>query len=119
MRHLLREAFMLSRLALAAAFILVSLTPSAPAGAGREIRDLAKQLAQLLDAKKMESIRGRRCADARQLLRRALFPRHATVWWPPSTRPRSMLTDLLARKDYRGGLAELAVRVDAPSPSCS
>ena len=99
---------MSSRLALAAAFILVALTPSALLAQDVKSGDLAKQLAQLLDAKKMEAFAAADAQSPGTFFAALYFPGTQLIVVSAKYSAPSMLTDLLARKDYRGVYTELA-----------
>jgi len=99
---------MSSRFGLAAAFILVSLVPSALHAQDAKSGDLAKQLAQLLDAKKLESIAVADSANPGSFFAALYFPGTQLIVVSAKYSAPSMLTDLIARKDYRGVYTELA-----------
>lgn len=99
---------MSSRLALIAAFVLVSLTPSAGFAQDAKSGDLAKQLAQLLDAKKMEAMAAADAQNPGSFFAALYFPGTQLIVVAAKYSAPSMLTDLLARKDYRGVYTELA-----------
>ncbi len=99
---------MSSRFALAVAFILVALTPSALLAQDAKSGDLAKQLAQLLDAKKMESFAAADAQTPGNFFAALYFPGTQLIVVSAKYSAPAMLTDLLARKDYRGVYTELA-----------
>jgi hypothetical protein len=99
---------MSSRLALALAFMLVSLTPSVLQAQEAKSGDLAKQLAQLLDAKKMESFAAVDAQSPDSFFATLYFPGTQLIVVAAKYSAPAMLTDLLARKDYRGVYTELA-----------
>lgn len=98
----------MSRLALVAAFMLVSLTPAALHAQDAKSGDLAKQLSQLLDAKKMEAIAAADTQNPGSFFAALYFPGTQLIVVSAKYSAPSMLTDLLARKDYRGVYTELA-----------
>src|SRR3954471_5805116 len=99
---------MSSRVALAAAFILASLMPSALYAQESKSADLAKQLAQLLDGKKLDAIAAADAQNPGSFFAALYFPGTQLIVVSAKYSVPSMLTDLLARKDYRGVYTELA-----------
>jgi hypothetical protein len=99
---------MSSRLALAAAFILALLTPSVLHAQDAKSGDLAKQLAQMLDAKKIDSFAAADPQNPGSFFATLYFPGTQLIVVSAKYSVPTMLTDLLAKKDYRGVYTELA-----------
>jgi len=99
---------MSSRLALAAAFLVVALTPSALHAQDAKSGDLAKQLATLLDQKKIDSIAVADAQNPGSFFAALYFPGTQLIVVSAKYSVPALLTELLARKDYRGVYTELA-----------
>ena len=99
---------MASRFALAAAFILVTLTPTLTSAQDSKSGELAKQLAQLLDAKKMESVAVADAQNPGTFFAALYFPGTQLIVVSAKYSAPAALTDLIGRKDYRGVYTELA-----------
>jgi hypothetical protein len=95
------------RLALVA-FILASFVPSAARAQDAKSGDLAKQLAQLLDQKKLDAVAAPDGENAGGYVAALYFPGTQLIVVSARYAAPALLTELLARKDYRGVYTELA-----------
>ncbi|HYT68668.1 MAG TPA: hypothetical protein VEL51_19740 [Vicinamibacterales bacterium] len=97
---------MFSRLA-PAALILSTLIPSVARAQEVKSADLAKQLAQLLDQKKIDAIAAPDLQTPGGYLAALYFPGTQLLVVSAKYSAPALLTELLARKDYKGVYAEL------------
>src|SRR5687767_966927 len=92
-----------------AVFAVAMLFVSGAAGAQEaKSPELAKQLAQLLDQKKLDAIATPDAQNAGSYLAALYFPGTQLLVVSAKYSAPAMLTELLARKDYRAVYAELS-----------
>ena len=98
---------MLKRYAVAVVAAAVLCLPAAGRAEELKTADLAKQLAQLLDAKKLDSIAAADTQNPETFMAALYFPGTQLLVVSAKYSVPSLLTELLARKDYRGVYVEL------------
>jgi hypothetical protein len=98
---------MCSRLALVAAAVL-TLAPSAARAQDGRSADLVKQLTQLLAQKKIDAIAAPDAQNPGAYFAALYFPGTQLLVVSAKYEAPALLTELLARKDYRGVYAELS-----------
>jgi hypothetical protein len=97
----------LKRYAVAVVAAAVLCLPAAGRAEELKTADLAKQLAQLLDAKKLDSIAAADTQNPETFMAALYFPGTQLLVVSAKYSVPSLLTELLARKDYRGVYVEL------------
>jgi hypothetical protein len=97
---------MVSRFALTA-LVVFSLVPSAVRGQDAKSADLAKQLAQLLDQKKLDAIALPDAQIPGNFVAALYIPGTQLLVVSGKYTAPALMTDLLTKKDYRGAYSEL------------
>ena len=98
---------MVRRAAVALSLALLSM-PAAAAGQDVKSGDLAKQLTQLLDTKKLDSVAAADAQNPGTYIAAVYIPGTQLLVVSAKYTQPSLLTDLIARKDFRGVYVELS-----------